>query len=291
MEVKNYIEGIREIIDQGGPSPSEYEFLKNVPPNMYNISLEEQHKVYQIISPILTTETMIGFTFKKPHGYAGDYELIDRIYNKRKTDKESLQKWDSFYHDLEAATAVRNRKQYFKELIDNTVDKHADPLVLNLGSGPCSDLYEYLIARPYNAKVRFECLDMDINAIEYGSSVCDNYYERVRFIQKNAFRYKPDYQYELIWSAGLFDYFNDKLFIRLLNRMYALVKKGGELVIGNFSDYNPSKDVMEVFGQWYLHHRNEDQLIKLALSAGIERKLINVSNEQEKVNLFLHVKK
>jgi SAM-dependent methyltransferase len=233
---------------------------------------------------------MIGFTFQKPHGYAGDFELIDRIYSQRKSNNKSLHRWDSFYHDLEAATAVRNRKQYFKNLVDLTENKQANPLVLNLGSGPCSDLYEYLQKSPKQS-VRFECLDMDETAIEFGSVVCDNYIDDIKFIHKNAFRFKPSYQYELIWSAGLFDYFNDKLFVRLLNRMYGLVKSGGEIVIGNFSNNNPSKAVMEVFGQWFLYHRSEEKLVQLAMMAGIPRDLINVSQEEAGVNLFLHVRK
>lgn len=290
MDVAEYVSEIQKIINRGGPEVSEYEYIKNVPEGMSEIPLEEQQKVYTALMPLLTVDSMIGFTFQKPHGYAGDFELIDRIYSQRKSENNSLHKWDSFYHNLEAATAVRNRKKYFKDLVDLTDKKHKDALVLNLGSGPCSDLYEYLRSKPRHT-VRFECLDMDETAIDFGSAVCDNYIDNITFINKNAFRFKPDYQYELIWSAGLFDYFNDKLFVRLLNRMYALVKTGGELVIGNFSSNNPSRAVMEVFGQWYLHHRGEEKLIELALLAGVPESLIHVSQEEEGVNLFLHVKK
>lgn len=290
MEVLEFVDGIKKIIARGGPNISEYEYLKNIPQGMVELPLEKQEKVFNVLTSLLTVDSMIGFTFQKPHGYAGDFELIDRIYSKRVSDNKSLEKWDLFYHDLEAATAVRNRKKYFKDLVDSARSKHGNPLVLNLGSGPCSDLYEYFQKSP-NSSVRFDCLDMDEAAIEYGSAVCDNFVNNITFIQKNAFRFKPNYQYELIWSAGLFDYFNDKLFVRLLNRMYALVKSGGELVIGNFSDNNPSKDVMEVFGQWFLHHRSEEKLVNLALKAGVSRELINVSQEEAGVNLFLHLRR
>jgi len=292
MEVAQYIEGLEEIINHGGPEISEYDYLKNVPEDMSSISLEEQLKVHNIMAPLLTTESMIGFTFQKPHGYAGDYELIDRIYSQRKSEDESLNKWDSFYHNLEAAAAVRNRKKYFKNLMEKAELEHEGGLVLNLGSGPCTDLFEYLKNKSkLNLKLKFECLDMDPVAIEYGATVCDNYIENISFINKNVFRFKPEYKYEMIWSAGLFDYFSDKLFIRLLNRTYDLVKTGGELVIGNFSTFNPSRAVMEVFGQWYLYHRDGEKLVELALLAGIPENLIEVKQEDEGVNLFLHIKK
>lgn len=290
VAVAEYLEVADKIIKRGGPEVSEYEYIKNIPSEMLEIPLEEQLKVYELLSPLLVTDSMLGFTFRKPHGYAGDFELIDRIYRKRESQNKNLYKWDRFYHDLEAAEAVRNRKKYFKDLANNIEARYGSAKVLNLGSGPCFDLYEYLRSKAKHS-LSFDCLDMDKTAIEYGEVVCDNYVDHITFINKNALTFNPDYKYELIWSAGLFDYFNDKIFVRLLRRVYALLKSGGELVIGNFSTYNPSRSVMELYGQWYLHHRSEETLIELAIEAGVPRDLIEVSQEDVGVNLFLHLRK
>jgi len=292
VAVERYFNVVGEIINRGGPDESEYEFLKQVPKDLSDSSLEEQQEVYKVLSPLLTEESMLGFTFKKPHGYAGDFELIDNIYSQKKSDNKTLIKWDNFYHSLEAAEAVRNRKKYFKTLVHKTETKNKSARVLNIGSGPCSDLVDFLKTKTKKKHtLNFECLDMDQKAIDYGSAVCDNYMDHITFIKQNVLRFKPGYQYELIWSAGLFDYFNDKIFIRLVNRIYALVKSGGELVIGNFSTYNPSREIMEVYGQWYLHHRSEETLVELAVKAGVPRDLISVSQEEVGVNLFLHLRK
>lgn len=291
MEVAaaEYLKVATQIINRGGPEVSEYEYIKNIPSQMQDLPLEHQQKVYQLLSPLLVEDSMLGFTFQKPHGYAGDFELIDRIYRKRESKNQKLYKWDLFYHELEAAKAVRNRKKYFGNIVDN-LSNNTNARVLNLGSGPCLDLYEYLKSKSKHTTM-FECLDMDKSAIEYGAVVCDNYSDHITFINENALRFDPGYQYDLVWSAGLFDYFNDKLFVRLLRRTYSLVKDGGELVIGNFSTYNPSRGVMELYGQWYLHHRSEETLSKLAIEAGIPKELITVSKEEVGVNLFLHLKK
>lgn len=275
---------------RGGPEVSEYEFLKNVPKEMSSTPIEQQLLVYKLLTPILTVDSMIGFTFQKPHGYAGDYELIDRIYAKKKSENCKLYKWDCFYHDMEGATAVRNRKKYFKNLAIQTEKKNKNALVLNLGSGPCVDLLEYLTTKRKHT-LKFECLDMDQKAIDFGSAVCDNYTKNITYINKNALKFDPGYQYDLIWSAGLFDYFNDKVFIRLLRRIYALLKHGGELVIGNFSTYNPSRAAMELYGQWHLHHRSKETLIALAIKAGVPKSQIQVCQEDMGVNLFLHLQK
>ena len=185
---------------------------------------------------------------------------------------------------------MRNRKQYFINVVSRLNDSKAPAFVLNLGSGPCTDLYEYLYGVGQN-HLHFDCLDMDVNAIEYSQVVCDNYYESVKFLHQNAFKYRPNRQYDLIWSAGLFDYFSDKLFVRLLNRMYALLAENGEIIVGNFSPDNPSRGIMETFAQWYLHHRTKSELVDLAKSAGISSNKIEVRSEELGVNLFLHVKK
>lgn len=289
---KKYFGVIGEMIDRGGPEVAEYEYLKQVPKELSDLPIQEQVEVFEILKPLLTVNSMLGFTFQKPHGYAGDYELIDRIYSQWKSADASLVKWDIFFHSLEAAEAVRNRTKYFQGMANYIETQHKNARVLNLGSGPCCDLIEFLNSKPkHEHTIKFECLDMDKAAIAYGASVCNDYLDFILFINKNALRFNPGYQYNLIWSAGLFDYFNDKIFIRMVKKMYALVTTGGELVIGNMSIDNPSKEIMEVFGQWYLYHRSKDSLIELAMEAGVQKDLIKISQEELGVNLFLHLKK
>lgn len=288
--VSEYIRVLRDIIDRGGPDVSEYEYLKHIPKGINDLKLSEQLEIFEMRKVLFVDDSMIGFTFNKPHGYAGDFELIDRIYSKRKSKNINLYKWDKFYHDMEGARAVRNRKDYFKHLAIHTENKNKEARVLNLGSGPCVDLLEFLRTKR-NHTLKIECLDMDQNAIDFGSTVCDNYTNNIKFIKENALKFYPDYQYDLIWSAGLFDYFNDKIFIRVVRKIYELVISGGELVIGNFSTYNPSRAVMEHYCQWYLYHRSEDTLIDLAIKAGVPKEQITVSQEGIGVNLFLHLRK
>ena len=73
--------------------------------------------------------------------------------------------------------------------------------------------------------------------------------------------------------------------------MYVYLEEDGELVIGNFSTGNPGRNEMEVYGNWYLNHRNEKTLIELAQKAMISREKISVNSEQTGVNLFLHLRK
>lgn len=106
----------------------------------------------------------------------------------------------------------------------------------------------------------------------------------------NVLRFMPTDKYDLIWSAGLFDYLNDRYFVGLLNRFKNNLNPYAEMVIGNFSDNNPTRRVMEVIGQWYLLHRSSQKLTQLAINAGIAENAIYVDQEPLGINLFLRIK-
>ena len=238
---------------------------------------------------MLTSKTLQGFCCVKPHGYSGDFEIIDKIYTNSITEDSKFSKWDYFFHTLAACKAVRNRKDYFKQLLKT---KANDINILNLASGPCRDMIEYLEENP-KSEISFDCVELDTNAIEYGKNLLNKStikQTKINFINKNIFKFDTSKEYDLIWSAGLFDYFEDKVFIRLLKRFLKNIRTDGELVIGNFHPKNPSKAYME-FGFWYLNHRTEEDLIKLAHACGIEDKNIDIKSESEGVNLFLHISK
>jgi SAM-dependent methyltransferase len=180
-------------------------------------------------------------------------------------------------------------KIYLKKLLEEQEQSDYShlPAVLNVGCGPCRDIYEYLQEKTAT-NIRFECLDIDKRAINYSKSILKN--SSVECCCKNAFRLKPDKKYDLVWSAGLFDYLQDKQFIFLFRLLLDTVAPDGEIVVGNFSEENPSRDYME-FGEWFLHHRTEDKLAILAEQAGCSATSITIEKEPAGVNLFLRFRK
>jgi hypothetical protein len=76
----------------------------------------------------------------------------------------------------------------------------------------------------------------------------------------------------------------------LLRKFISWTKPGGEVIIGNFSNQNPSRHYMELIGDWFLHHRSVENLRQFALNAGASSEQITVGKEMEGVNLFLHIK-
>jgi len=277
-----------EIIEKFGPDENDYSFINKIVDSIQN---EQEAQIFrELLKPVLNENTLFGHGFIKPFGYAGDYLLIEKIYQQHVSYDPKYIKWDKCYNCLEAAIAVRNRKTYFVKTMQQLSYRKPGKLhVLILGSGPATDVYEFFTKNP-QVDITFDLLDIDQRAIDYATDKNKIHLSKINFTRMNVLRFAPDKNYDLIWSAGLFDYLNDRIFTGLINRFKNNLKKGGEMIIGNFSPLNPTRKVMEVICQWYLIHRSNQQLIQLAVKAGIPRQIVEVDREPLGINLFLRIK-
>lgn len=292
----NEVNFLLEMASKGGPEPFEYDAVASAYSSIMialrkgDITKDDLCSIAGELSEIWSQETIQGFVMTQPYGYAGDFEIIDRIYNRYTSPNKHLEKWDKFSHSRKSNQAVRNRKSYFIRMLNDQlmVSRKDKPFrVLNIGSGPGRDVAEFLDRYDY-PNISFDCLDQEVRAIEYAKGVCINHQDKVSFIAANVFRYNAPEKYNLVWSAGLFDYLNDRVFKFLLQRMCSFTARGGELVIGNFSPLNPDQDYME-FAGWNLNHRTPEQLLKLVEDSGIISEDISIRSEEEGINLFLHI--
>ena len=236
----------------------------------------------------LTSKTMQGAAYVKQYGYPGDFSVIERIYSNTTSTDPRLRKFDEFFHAQAAPQAVRNRKQYFKDLIRELRSRIEGPLrVLNLASGPCREMKE-LFDEGIEG-VQFVCVEGDELAISHAKGLLRND-ERVEFVQRNILRYRPSTKFHLVWSSGLFDYFVDRVFVRLFSRFLEFVAPGGEIVIGNFGLENPTRNYMEALAQWYLHHRSDAKLTELVNAAGATgTHRVSIECEPTGINRFVRV--
>lgn len=290
-----YLQLAESLVRRGGPEPHEYAEADQWISHVYasvdrgEISEKQIGPVRTALGPVLLPTTMLGFAWCKPHGYAGDYEIIDRHYMSYICSDPRLAKWDHYWQSTPAARAVRNRKAYFHELLHQLRATHSgNPLtVLNIASGPARDVFEFCSSNGH--RVTFDCIDSDPNAVAYASTLCRRL-SSVRFRHENALRIRPDRKYNLVWSAGLFDYFSDRTFKMLLRRLFACVAPGGHLVIGNYAlaPQHPNLCWLRLV-DWQLHHRTVEHLRQLAAECGVVESRIRVGAEPENATLFLHI--
>jgi extracellular factor (EF) 3-hydroxypalmitic acid methyl ester biosynthesis protein len=237
--------------------------------------------------------TMQGFMRVKPHGYAGDFELLDRIYQSWHSPEPALRNWDRFFHAQPAVRAIRSAKDYFGRWLRRAEAerRRTGPRIhlLHLGGGPGRELLEYFIRAPAS---RVSCISMDpdLQAVAYATRVCAPVKDRVSFWPVNPLACGGTVSPDLIWIGGLFDYLDDGNFVTLLRRLWLLLAPGGELVASNFSPEHPSRAYLELNG-WTMILRDATHLAALALQAGIPIPALRIGREAEGVILFLHARR
>ena len=284
---KEAVKFLSQLVEKGGPEPHEYQAFTDI---VNHLKPEQVDPFREVIKPSLNENTLIGHGFVKPYGYPGDYHLIHNIYIQKANPDPKYKSWDDFFLNQPAAQAVRNRKDFFLRCCKRLEESNSEEInVLILGCGPATDVNQYISENP-DSKIRFNLLDFDQNAIDFAKAQNESSNGNIEYFRINVLRFKPYKYYDLIWSAGLFDYFKEKHFIYLINKYHKNLSESGEFIIGNFSHVNPTKRLMEVLSDWHLNHRSRYDLIRMAVEAGVNEDRVIIENEELGINMFMRIK-
>lgn len=248
-----------------------------------------RHRCFEACGPVLDESPLHVRTRYKPLGYAGDYQLIDHIYRATPLMDGRGGRWDRYYLDLPAGRGVRDRKQWFVRQYSELLARLERPIsVLNLASGPCRDVAEAIHATGAASHGSyFHCVDTEPRAIRFAQEMTAGI-ENVtfRWENKNALRVRPTRRFDFVWSAGLFDYLNDRVAVALIERMWAALQPGGRAVFGNAHPDNPTRLYMEWCVDWVLIHRDEQDLAALCRRAGVPDDCVTFDREPNGVFAF-----
>jgi extracellular factor (EF) 3-hydroxypalmitic acid methyl ester biosynthesis protein len=281
-------EFLNYLIEKGGPELQDYEKFTSI---VNSVEPEDVDNFRQEIKSILNENTLIGHGFVKPYGYPGDFTLIDKIYRFEINQDLQYKNWDLFFQNQPGANAVRNRKDFFIDYCKSLVSRKKNSKVLILGSGPASDVNEFLTNFSGGNGITIDLIDFDQSAIDFSKRKNERFDGQISYNKINALRFNSYKLYDLIWSAGLFDYFKDKHFTFLIRKYINCLDDEGEMVISNFSTRNPTKRLMEVLSDWNLNLRTESDLFRIASDANINKELVSVDKEPLGINLFLKIRK
>ncbi|MCP4380109.1 MAG: hypothetical protein GY798_01555 [Hyphomicrobiales bacterium] len=209
-------------------------------------------------------------SFEKPDGYPGDARLLDFIYGA-----------GQYRRDLSAATAlgrslylrnrmalackaVRNRSDMIAEEIGDILATANAPRILSVACGHLRELDRIDVSSADNLEL-FCGFDQDARSIKEIDNACHHpnlvtVVENVSSIIRNKFAYRD---FDLIYSLGLFDYLDTRFAVRLTRKLFELLGRGGKLVIANFHQDTGEKGYMEMFMDWFLEYRSEQDMYNL----------------------------
>ena len=239
--------------------------------------------------------------YNKPLGYAGDYEMMNIIYQNNALGESLFAKClHNYWVKQPAAQAVRNRAQYIQKKIESLVEsRNGDHLrFLSVASGPAMEWQNILKdSKHRSAHLSVTLLDQDESALIHAQrkmreltqtnpSPITFQYEN-KAIKNILARGLPE-QYDMIYSAGLFDYFSDPVAQLAAQKLYDGLKPKGKLIIGNFDVSNPNSIIMDSALDWRLLYRSADDLKVLFQHLGAK---ISVEQESLNINIFCVIEK
>jgi class 3 adenylate cyclase/CRP-like cAMP-binding protein len=245
---------------------------------------------------------MCDRSFSKPRGYAGDYYTIEMVYeNRAMGDGRIGPLIDAWFLNIPAARAVRGRRALLKNLMLDRFRSHGAAndgtyRVLSIGSGSAREMFDMFTEVPEPAKVRGTCLDIDIEALNFGShlsqerGLADHLLwakENVIHLSKGRGQTRLS-MHDFIYSMGLFDYLSDEVAVALLDWVYAHLDPKGVAVIGNFDPSCPDRAFMDHILDWRLYYRTPDDLLRLFDRSAFGRgSKFQVVWEENRVNHFI----
>lgn len=258
--------------------------------------------VFKEIFPYLMRSRFAERAYYKPKGYAGDFLMMEHIYQDiPKGDGEIGKLIDGWGLQRTSAKAIRNRRILMKDQLESLSKERLKTnnrfSVMNLACGPSRELFDFLQECDYTEKIEALCVDIDPEALQYSNQNVNisPHNAAVRYMNENLVKWalgKVSHDIghkDLIYSAGLFDYLEPRLFCKLVDRCHEHLKPGGSLLIGNFA---PHDDMlfMDHMLQWQLIYRTQEELKELFSNTNFGSE-VTILSEPAEVNLFVLAQK
>ena len=169
---------------------------------------------------------------------------------------------------------------------------------MNLACGPCREIVDFLVKYQEYRSMRFLLVDIDTDALQYADTQLKAFSQKAefKFVNENIIKWalgrsRQDFgPQDIIYSSGLTDYLEDRLFIKLVDRCHERLAAGGVFLVGNFGPRNPDRAFMDHILEWHLIYRSEENLKEL-FSKTLFKDQIEILKEPLGVNLFVKATK
>jgi hypothetical protein len=301
---RSVVESLFKMIAQN--IDSTFESLVKILPKEESARATCHEYMREKLSDILLQAAFANRAYSKPLGYAGDYQMMNMIYHRGRDQSSNLftKCLNQYFLTRPAAVAVKNRSQYLKAKILETVRSKLKTgqtvKILSLASGPAQEVILALreMGKSEADRVELWLIDQDIESLRYAQrdlrrTTIELDLNPKIFFENTAIKNilkegLPVSNIDLIYSAGLFDYFTDPVVVMSAQLIMRHLAPSGRAIIGNFDSDNPTRPLMEAILDWNLIHRTEDEMLKLFSQASQKLK---VEREDSKINLFVVMEK
>lgn len=241
---------------------------------------------------------------EKPHGYAGDFEMLDQIADDRISEELLPGAFDRYFQNQAAPKAVRNRTRLIADRIVELAraangSSDAAIKICSVGSGSAPDIRRAVeqLNSDQAQRLDIHLFDLDPKALAFAEEKLRSLNVRSQSHRVNLFRLAKLPRLTellsdstLIFCSGLFDYLTHADAVAMLQAFWSQLVREGQLLAFNFAEHS-SRAYMEWFGNWYLEYRDVEAMHRMAVEVGWRDSDYDVHVEPENVNLFIAAQK
>jgi len=238
----------QEAIDAG----SEDEFIASV----------RKHPLFELCQQ----DPYTARAYQKPRGYAGDAVMMDYVYSGRPPEGTSPVGQQIFMATTRVpmGLSVLYRRSLLHSYINDHIARRSSCRILSVASGHCREIEGSLLFEK-GFDCEFVALDQDSDSM--AAVARDFAHPRLRImierVKTLVFDRLDIGKFDLIYSAGLYDYLPDATAELLTSRLYSKLKPGGRLLIANFLPTCYGRGYLSAFMDWHLKYRTVDELRNL----------------------------
>ncbi len=216
----------------------------------------------------------------KPSGFAGDFEMLIKLYE-QSTPATGLGGYlDLCILDLQLARAVRCRLSAARSYLLEEIDRRGTSVrILDIASGPCREYIDWP-SLPSDKPIEVVALDNDPIAIEYVQKNIAAKLDgatKLNVVRYNALRTRNAKatverfgRFDIIYSVGLFDYLTDEHLIGMFTGLRDSLNDQGSMYIAFKDTEQYEKTPYQWHLDWFFYQRTEQDVLELYRKAGFE---------------------
>ncbi|MCA9052180.1 MAG: class I SAM-dependent methyltransferase [Planctomycetaceae bacterium] len=215
----------------------------------------------------------------KPSGFAGDFEMLRKLYDE-KTPALGLGGYlDLCILDLPLAQAVRARLKAARAfLLAELSSRRSDVRILDIACGPCREYEHWPIGLA--SRTEIVAMDNDPEALAYVETQVASHLTpptQLRPERYNALRTRSAETtkrkfgtFDIIYSVGLCDYLSDDHLIGMLSAWRQTLNPGGVLFIAFKDTLQYDKTPYQWHLDWFFYQRTTEDVLNLYRAAGFD---------------------
>jgi extracellular factor (EF) 3-hydroxypalmitic acid methyl ester biosynthesis protein len=267
--------------------------------------------VQRHLHPIVLCAPFAYRCYRKPLGYAGDYEMVSMMLRDPREGSSLFAKiFNVWLLNQKSAAAHRNRITYLKQRLIEECARAAregrKARILNLGCGPAQEIQEFLVQSELSDFAKFTLLDfndetlqhtteaLNLKKRDYGrKTIIELAKKSVQQVLKDSMRSQElcrGQPFDLIYCAGLFDYLPDHICKNLMTIFYGSVVPGGLVLATNVAPEAPNRGSLELILDWHLIYRDAAKVATLRPN-GLTQQDVDIQSDETAVNVFLEARK